>query len=156
MKAKVKANPNSRGTAFTNYYPPKPKPTKVFKDTSHELFAQATQTLTGHSYTGEYYSRMKLENAKPWLCSTLDGAPVFHSRLHVLRECPRHTPFRSILEDVIPDLHDADWDLASLGGPKTLLPFLIKFMARSGAFTKLDIPFSLNLILPPERPKKPP
>ena len=45
---------------------------------------------------------------------------------------------------------------SSLGEPKTLLPFLIEFMTRSGAFTKLDVPFSLNLILPPERPKKPP
>ena len=112
--------------------------------------------LTGHGYTGEYYSRMKLENTKPWcLCSSSDGAPVFHTRSHILKKCPRHTPFRHILEDVIPDLHDADWDLASLGEPKTLLPFLISFMNESGAFTKLDIPFSLNLILPPEQPKKP-
>ena len=157
MKARVKADPNSRGTAFINYYPPKPKPTNVFKNTSRELFARATQTLTGHGYTGEYYSRMKLENTKPWcLCSSSAGAPVFHTRSHVLKECPRHAPFRHILEDAIPDLHDADWDLASLGEPKTLLPFLIEFMTCSGAFTKLDVPFSLNLILPPERPKKPP
>ena len=91
---------------------------------------------------------MKLENTKPWcLCSSSDGAPVFHTRSHILKECPRYAPF---------DLHDADWDLTSLGEPKTLLPFLISFMNESGAFTKLDIPFSLNLILPPERPKKPP
>ena len=156
MKVKVKADPNSRGTAFINYYPPKPKPTNVFKNTSHELFARATQTLTGHGYTGEYYSRMKLENTKPWcLCSSSDGAPIFHTCSHILKECPHHTPFRHILEDVIPDLHDANWDLASLGELMTLLPFLISFMNESGAFTKLDIPFSLNLILPLEQPKKP-
>jgi len=51
---------------------------------------------------------------------------------------------------------DPAWELARLGEPRSRLPGLMSFLNDSGAFTKLDIPFSLNLILPPPRPKKPP
>ena len=154
MRKLVKSR--SLGTRFINHYGVSPIPTKEFLNTDRELFGRVTQTLSGHGYTGEYYSRMKLD-ASPWcLCSANPGAPVFHTRYHVLRECSRHASSRHYLLAHNPDLHDASWDLALLGEPQTRLSSLISFMSDSGAFTKLDIPFSLNLILPPARPKKPP
>jgi len=112
--------------------------------------------LTGHGYTGEYYHRMHLSDVSPWcLCSTSAGAPVFHTRLHTLLECPRHAQHRHLLKDGNPDLHQPDWSVALLGEPKTRLPAFSLFLFMSGAFTKLDVPFELKLILPPERPKKP-
>lgn len=145
----MKANSNSWGTTFIKHYPPNPKLTKVFKNTSCKSFAPATRTLTGYGYTEEYYPWMNLKNTKPWcLCLAPDKSPILHSWLHVLRECPCHTTFRPILEDIISDLHDTDWNLASFREPKTRLLFLIEFMHQSGAFTKLDIPFTFVLTLP--------
>jgi len=50
---------------------------------------------------------------------------------------------------------DLEWEWERLGDPKFNLPVFADYLRKSGAFTKLDIPFSLNLIIPPPRPKKP-
>ena len=132
---------------FVYLYPLTPTPTALFKETTRELFGRLTQTLTGHGYTGEFYTKFHIADASPWcLCSTSVGAPVFHSRRHVLSQCPRHSQFRSILKDA---LRDPDLDMRMLGDPSSLKS-LLHFMHVSGAFTKLDRPFSLDLILPPE------
>ena len=144
------------GVAVTRFYPPKTTPTTIFKDTPREVFGRVTQTLSGHGYTGEYYARMRIPESLWCLCSTSDGAPVFNSRHHVLKECRRYSRDRRILIDDIPNLLDPDWQVASLGEPKKALPAFVRFLENSGAFTKLGIPFKLNLILPPPRPKKPP
>ena len=124
---------------------PTSTPTDLFKQTTRELFARMTQTLTGHGYTGEYYQRMKLD-ASPWcLCSSSLGAPVLHSRRHVLSLCPRHTRHRHLLNIA---LTDPDLDFLELGVLSNLKS-LLHFMHVSGAFTKLDRPFHLDLILPP-------
>ena len=153
MRKMVKSH--SLGTCFINHYSVSPIPTKEFINTNRKLFGWVTQTLSGHGYMGEYYSRMKLD-VSPWcLCSANPGAPVFHTCYHVLQECSRHASSRHYLLTHNPDLHDASWDLALLGELKTRLSSLISFMSDSSTFTKLDIPFSLNLILPPACPKKP-
>ena len=85
MRKMVKSH--SLGSRFINHYGISPIPTNEFINTNCELFGQVTQTLSGHGYTGEYYSRMKLD-VSPWcLCSANPGALVFHTRYHVLREC---------------------------------------------------------------------
>ena len=146
----------SKGTAFINHFHQNPKPSDVFKDTPREVYGRVSQVLSGHGYTGEYYSRMNIPES-PWCpCSTSSGAPIFQSGSHILRECRRYSAHRHILEDACPDLHDPDWQVDRLGEHKTALPALVEFLKSSGAFTKLGIPFHLNLILPPERPKKPP
>ena len=123
MQKMVKSR--SLGTCFINHCGVLPIPTKEFLNINRELFGRVTQTLSGHSYTGEYYSRMKLD-VSPWcLCSANPGAPVFHTRYHVLWECSRHASSRHYLLDNNPDLHDASWDLALLGEPKTRLSSLI-------------------------------
>ena len=99
---------------------------------------------------------MKIPEA-PWcLCSTSVGAPVYNNRLHILREYRRYSSSCHLLTDNIPDLHDPNWKIENLGEPKKALLVLISFLDKSGVFTKLGVPFHLNLILPPERPKKRP
>jgi hypothetical protein len=44
---------------------------------------------------------------------------------------------------------ELEWTIAHLGEPKVMLPGFIKYLKASGAFTKKDIPFKLNLILLP-------
>ena len=132
---------------FTFSYPLSATPSDLFKETTKELFGRLTQTLTGHGYTGEFYSKFRITDASPWcLCSSTMGAPVLHTRRHVLSLCPRHTRFRHILKD---NLRDPNLDLCELGDPSSIKS-LLHFMHVSGAFTKLDRPFSLDLILPPE------
>jgi len=156
-RKQVNRQKRTPGTAFLEHFPVKRTPYVVFKSTPREVYSRATQTLTGHGYTGEYYNRFNLPDTSPWcLCTLADGAPVFHTRDHVLRDCPRHSTSRPILERSDEFLMDPAWELARLGEPRSRLPGLMSFLNDSGAFTKLDIPFSLNLILPPPRPKKPP
>ena len=146
----------SKGTAFIKHFHQNPKPSDVFKDTLRELYGRVTQVLSGHGYTGEYYSWMNIPES-PWCpCSTSSGAPIFQTGSHIVQECRWYSAHRHILEDACPNLHDPDWQIDSLGEHKTALPGLIEFLKLSSAFTKLGIPFHLNLILPPERPKKPP
>ena len=132
---------------FAFSYPLSATPSDLFKETTKELFGRLTQTLTGHGYTGEFYSKFQITDASPWcLCSSTMGAPFLHTRRHVLSLCPRHTRFRHILKD---NLRDPDLDLCEIGDPSSIKS-LLHFMHVSGAFTKLDRPFSLDLILPPE------
>lgn len=131
--------------SFVPQYPISPTPIDLFKLTTRELFGRMTQTLTGHGYTGEYYRRMKLDASHWCHCSAELGAPVFHTRRHVLSLCPRHARHRHILAVA---LTDPDLDFVELG-VISHLKTLLHFMHVSGAFTKLDKPFHLDLILPP-------
>ena len=143
--AKYRKSTGSLDFAYT--FPLSATPSELFKDTTRELFGRLTQTLTGHGYTGEYYSRFHIPNATPWCMCSLDAeVPILHSRRHVLSLCPRHDRFRHDLKDA---LRNPDLDMKDIGDPKSLKS-LLQFMHFSGAFTKLDRPFHLDLILPPE------
>ena len=127
--------------------PPASTPSDFFKDTTKELFGRFTQTLTGHGYTGEYYHRMRLPDASPWCpCSSFPGARTFQTRLHILAHCPLYAQFRQVLDQAI--LED-DFSVYELGFPD-FAQSILRFMHLSGAFTKLGVPFHLNLILPPD------
>ena len=79
----------SKGTAFIKHFHQNPKPSDVFKDTPREVYGRVSQVLSGHGYTGEYYSWMNILES-PWCpCSTLSGAPIFQTGSHILRECRR-------------------------------------------------------------------
>jgi ribonuclease HI len=146
----------TEGTKFLEVYPVTRIPTAFFKSTPREVFGRVTQTLTGHGYTGEYYERLHLEES-PWCLCSRDNpdTPTLMTRLHVLRECPRYSQHRSILSEAIPDIMDPTWEPHLLAEPKAL-PAFVEFLTKSGAFTKLGIPFHLDLILPPPRDPKPP
>ena len=145
----------TEGTRFLDLYPISRTPSAFFKTTNREIFGRTSQTLTGHGYTGEYYKRMFLEES-PWcLCSKSPGAPVYMTRDHILRHCSRYTSSRFDLARRIPDLMNPSWEPHLLGAPSAL-PALTRFLKSSGAFTKLGIPFRLNLILPPDMNNDPP
>ena len=141
-----------KGNQFISQYGRKRTPSNVFRNTDREPFGRVVQTLTGHGYFGEYYVDKGIDHP-PWcLCSADLGAPVYHTRLHVLQHCRRHAPYRDILTTDIPQLMEVDWGPEQLGAPDAVLRAFVNFLKQSGAFTKLDVPFELNLILPPQPP----
>ena len=145
----------SEGTRFLDVFPITRIPPAFFHTTPREIYGRIAQTLSGHGYTGEYYARM-LPRESPWCrCSTTLGAPVLMTRDHILRHCTRYTTHRPSLHNGIPDLMNPTWQPHMLGSPAAL-PALARFLKDSGAFTKLGIPFHLNLILPPPCDPRPP
>lgn len=97
----TKRSRSSGSLDFAYTYPLSSSPSNLFKETTRELFGRLSQTLTGHGYTREYYQKLRIPDTSPWcMCSTTVGAPVFHSRRHVLSQCPRHEKFRLLLKEV--------------------------------------------------------
>ncbi|KAF9642985.1 hypothetical protein BDM02DRAFT_3104989 [Thelephora ganbajun] len=80
-------------------------PSKFFRSTPRELYGRVVQTVTGHGYTGEYYTEMSLDQS-PWCPCSTDGAPIHQTCLHILRECRRYNAHRHTLSQAIPDLFD--------------------------------------------------
>ena len=99
----------TEGTKFLDVFPITHIPPAFFHTTNREIYGRIAQTLTGHGYTGEYYSRMRLEQS-PWcLCSVSPGAPVLMTRDHILRHCTRYTEHRHILQGNGLDVTDPSW-----------------------------------------------
>ncbi|KAF9651395.1 hypothetical protein BDM02DRAFT_3110842 [Thelephora ganbajun] len=94
-------------------------------------------------------------NQSPWCPCSTDGAPIHQTRLHILRECHRYAAHCHILSQAIPDLFEPSWQPHMLASPSSL-PAFVSFLQKSGAFTKLGIPFHLNLILLPPHDPRPP
>ncbi|KAF8573960.1 hypothetical protein K439DRAFT_1297246, partial [Ramaria rubella] len=61
------------------------------------------QARTGHAFTGEYYATNVPSNETGCPC----GAAL-QTRLHILRNCPRHSEYRHILDEAVPSGHIAD------------------------------------------------
>lgn len=120
--------------------PPSIAPNAIFRSTPRELFGRVAQTVTGHGYTGEYYQRF-VPSESPWCpCSDEVTDPILQTRQHIICECPRYEPFRNILRKKHPNLHAKDYSLRPLFDPRNGLPELIRFMHKSGAFTKSGAP----------------
>ncbi|KAF9644410.1 hypothetical protein BDM02DRAFT_3121934 [Thelephora ganbajun] len=96
---------------------------------------------------------MSLEQA-PWCPCSADGAPIYQTHLHILQECNHYATQHHILLEVIPDIYNPSWQPHLLASPSSIQTFTM-FLQKSGAFTKLGIPFHLNLILPPPHDPKP-
>jgi hypothetical protein len=86
------------------------------------------------------------------------GTPFLHTRHHIIKECPRHSQHRHIIEKADEYVTEPEWTIDRLGEPKVMLPGFIEYLKASVTFTKKDIPFKLNLILLPPKPPhdKPP
>ena len=141
-----------KGNQFISRYGQKCTPSNVFRNMDREPFGCIIQMLTGHGYFREYYVDKGIDHP-PWcLCSADLRAPVYHTRLHVLQHCRRHAPYHNILITDIPQLMEVDWGPEQLGTPNAVLQAFVNFLKQSGAFTKLDVPFKLNLLLPPQPP----
>ncbi|KAJ6604183.1 hypothetical protein DFH09DRAFT_1242248 [Mycena vulgaris] len=97
---------------------------------TREVFGRVTQCRIGHGYTGEYYSRFVPSESVDCPCGE-----AFQTREHLLRECPRYTDQRHILEDASRDV-----SLPEILGTKDGIAALAKFLEESGAFTKTGTP----------------
>ena len=125
--------------AASQFIRPNTKPDAIFKTTPREPFGRLTQTLTGHGYTGEYYHRFHI-NDHPHECDCPLPGPILQTRDHIIRECPNFENGRSILRKKFPRLENPKFQLASIL-KRDNLPTLLKWMKRSGAFTKKGIPW---------------
>ena len=136
----AKDSPKSSGFALADAIPLSIAPNKVFKNTSRELFGRVVQTVTGHSYTGEYYQCF-VPTESPW-CTCIDETsdPTLQTRHHIICECPHYEAFRNILRKNHPNLHAHNYSLRPLFDPRNGLHDLIHFMHKSGAFTKTGVP----------------
>jgi ribonuclease HI len=136
--AEWKATVRRGGFGDANRIPPKSKPTKLFKETSREVFGRIVQCRTGHGYIGEYYSRMHIDEKIDCPC----GEDV-QTREHILCECPSYNEHQYILKKVSRDV-----GIQEILGTKKGLEALAEFLEISGAFTRNGWPFNKERVLP--------
>ena len=92
-----------------------------------ELFGRVTQISTGHGFFGEYYQRFVPSCSPYCVCANPPAVPIIETREHILFECPRYSLHRPILKNR---------PLANLLDPDLGLDDLVKFLRKSGAFTR--------------------
>ena len=125
---------------------PSTTPDMPFDSTPREIFGRITQIISRHGYLGEYYLTF-VHSESPW-CSCTDEVsnPVLQTREHILYECPKHVQYRHLINDR---------PLRSLINPKEGLQDFIKFLKKSGAFTKMGLPLPDPPPLPQRKKKAP-
>ena len=134
--------------------PPSTSVSPIFRSTPREVFGRLTQCLTGHGYIGEYYMRV-VPSESPWcLCTDEVADPTLQTRDHIIFHCPRYDHHRHILRAHLPDFDNPAFTFAHLCEKKRGLPALVKFLEKSGAFTKTGHPISFDL--PTPRDHQPP
>ncbi|KAF8067880.1 hypothetical protein FPV67DRAFT_1395201, partial [Lyophyllum atratum] len=111
---------------IANQFPPAWKLKDHVKSTSREVFSRLTQSRTRHAFIGEYYAKFVPTESVECPCGE-----EFQSREHVITQCPRYEEYRDILTDKFPEL-----SLPDLLGTREGLEVYIKFLTKSGAFTK--------------------
>ena len=102
--------------------------------------------MTGHGFLGEYYLNF-VHSESPW-CPCTDEVlnPTLQTRDHILYVCPRYEPYRHLIDNR---------SIFSLTNPKDGLQNFVKFLQKTGAFTKMGLPLPDPPALPPKE-KKPP
>jgi hypothetical protein len=60
------------------------------------------------------------------------GALFLHTRHHVIKECPRHSQYRYIIEEVDEYVTEPEWTIDHLGEPKVMLPGFIEYLKALG------------------------
>ncbi|TDL23410.1 hypothetical protein BD410DRAFT_787235 [Rickenella mellea] len=131
--------PKTGRFAAANRIRPSLKTTPHFQnlEMKREVFGRLVQCRTGHSYTGEYYSKFVPSENVDCPC----GEP-YQTREHILRECKRYSAHRHILRETSRDIH-----IPTILGTKKGIAALSDFLQESGAFTKTGYP---------RAPRKPP
>ncbi|KAF8054062.1 hypothetical protein FPV67DRAFT_1461615 [Lyophyllum atratum] len=109
--------PPTGGFGIANQFPPAWKLKDHVKSTSREVFSRLTQSRTRHAFI------------------ECPCGEEFQSREHVITQCPRYEEYRDILTDKFPEL-----SLPDLLGTREGLEVYIKFLTKSGAFTKTGQP----------------
>ena len=125
---------------------PSMTPDMPFESTPREIFRRITQIISRHGYLGEYYLTF-VHSESPW-CSCTDeiSNPVLQTREHILYECPKYDHHRYLINDR---------PLRSLTNPKEGLQDFIKFLKKTGAFTKIGPPLPDPPPLPQRKKKAP-
>ena len=147
LKHLQSSNPLGFGLADVNT--PKISPGNTFRSTPRELFGWLNQTLTGHGYTGKIFQRF-VPSETPWCrCTNPEGCQILETREHILHECDQFAYHRPILQNR---------PTSVLFGTETGIQTLIRFMRKSGAFTKTGQPRPdpiLHFLKKPRDPKPP-
>jgi ribonuclease HI len=117
------------------------RPPKWFKNLDRQTWSRVTQFATGHGYTGEYYNRFVKSNDTFCSCTPpgWPGHPVFHSRVHIIKDCPFYAFPRAFLEKTATRVCHQGWSIGKLLLPQHIEHF-IQFLSKSGAFTKGHAP----------------
>ena len=134
--------------------PPSTTVSPTFKHTPRELFGRLTQLLTGHGYIGDFYQRF-IPSESPWCtCTDEVTSPTLQTREHIIFQCPHYANHRQRLRKYFPDFDSPDFTTVHLLDEKHGLPHLLRFLKRTGAFTKRGVPLNFDLPTrdPPDLP----
>jgi len=133
--------------AVANRFPPSHRPSFCLTNfhKNRELYGRVIQCRTGHTYTGEFRQRFKLDG--PYDCPC---GEQLETREHILRECTRFSAYHHILQETSPNIL-----LSDILGTKEGISALAKFLELSGAFSRTG---KIPEPLPPpiEEPEPPP
>ncbi|KAL0949789.1 hypothetical protein HGRIS_009827 [Hohenbuehelia grisea] len=110
-------------------YPPSTRPNKFICEFtgSRALFSRTMQVVTGHGFSGEYYSRFV--PTEPTACPCGEADP--QTREHILIDCPRHEHAQGALRAASSDL-SMDFLFGTMKG----LTAVANFLHRCSAFRK--------------------
>ncbi|RDB17330.1 hypothetical protein Hypma_001787 [Hypsizygus marmoreus] len=123
-------SPPSGGFGIANRFPPAWKPKEHVISTPREVFGRLTQCRTRHGFIGEYYAKFVSTESIECPCGE-----NFQTRHHIITECERYNSHRHLLTKDFPEL-----SLPDILGTKKGLEALVKFLTKSGAFTKTGEP----------------
>ena len=115
------------------------RPPKWFKQISRPIMSRLTQFATGHAHTGEYYKDFVKTNSTTCPCTASGEKPVFHSRVHIVKECPFFEFPRDRLRRSAPRVDHQTWPIGKLLQDSYIEDF-IEFITKSGAFSKGHAP----------------
>lgn len=114
------------GFSIANRMKPRWKPREHVTHTPREVFGRLTQCRTKHAFIGEYYAKFVANEPIGCPCGVR-----LQTREHVILECPRYEEHRDILREA-----DERMDLGRLLGTKDGIEAMVKFLGKTGAFTK--------------------
>ena len=119
---------------------PSLRPRPWFKKLTRPEMSRLTQFASGHGYTGEYYKDfVKANRTSCPSCVDPPTARRLHSRDHILKECSRYELEQSTLKGLFPRLTAPRWPIKHLF-KDNVIPHLISFLMKSGAFSKDHAP----------------
>jgi ribonuclease HI len=96
-----------------------------------EVATRTIQVITGHCFCGEYYQRMNLPEIKRCLkCGSIQ------TRSHIIQHCNQYKKYRNILSSA-----SADYDFKTLGRTESGIYCLMRYLKKTGAFTKTGHPY---------------
>jgi hypothetical protein len=128
------------------------KSSKILKDidVKREVLSRYVQTITGHGHNANYYDRFLINHVQQGLISsTCKTCKESNTIQHILQQCPSHSKHRHLLRKIV--RFDDNIKVKSLSASKEGRKAFLKFLEKSGAFTKDGQPFIPHLEKPIRR-----